>query len=75
MSFGTDGKLLAQRDIMLGTNIGREFEFLKADGYFTKMRFYQVGQDLQELIVRVPVANKGSTNISMFFDSFGLISK
>lgn len=47
-ALGADGKLLAQRDVMLGTNIGREFEFLKADGYFTKMRFYQVGHDLQE---------------------------
>jgi hypothetical protein len=72
---GDDGKLLAERKITLGTNMGREIEFEKSDGYFYKMRCYQVGHDLQTLTVRVPLATRESTNVLFFLDSFSLISK
>jgi len=70
-----NGKLISERDIALGTNLGREIEMVKGDGNFIKMRFYQVGHDVQELTVLVPNENRGSTNISHFLDSFRLITK
>jgi hypothetical protein len=72
-----DGKLLAKRNITLGSNLGREIEFQKG-GNFMKMRFYKVGHKLQQLTVLVPFANQEasqSTNASYFFDSFSLLPK
>jgi hypothetical protein len=77
-ALGTDGRLLAKRNITLGTNFGREIEYQIANKYFVKMRFYKVGHKLQELTVLVPLANKHasqSTNASYFFDSFNLLPK
>ena len=68
-------RLISERDITIGTNLGREVEILKIDDNFLKMRFYQVGHDLQQLTVLVPVANQQSTNITRFLDSFRLLSR
>ena len=68
-------KLVEEREILIGTNLGKEIEAIKADGSYVRARIYQVGQDLQELIVLVPRADRHSTNISRFLDSFRLISK
>jgi hypothetical protein len=76
-ALGSDGKLLAKRNITLGSNLGREIEFQKA-GNFLKMRYYKVGHKLQQLTVLVPLANQHasqSTNASYFFDSFNLLHK
>ena len=70
-----DDKLLARKNITLGTKTGREVELVKSDGYFYKMRYYLIEHGLQTLTVRVPQADKGSTNISYFLDSFRLIAK
>jgi hypothetical protein len=72
---GRGDRLVAERGVALGTNLGLEAEIMKANGTFVKMRFYQVGHDLQELTVLVPAANRQSTNINYFLDSFSLISK
>src|SRR5204863_855691 len=72
---GEGDRLVAERDIALGTNLGREAEITKSDGSFVKMRFYQVEHDLQELTAVVPFAERESTNISYFLDSFRLLSK
>ena len=69
------GQLLSERKIKLGTNPGKEVEITMANGNFARMRFYQVGHDLQEVIVTVPFADRQSTNISYFMDSFNTVSK
>ena len=74
-ALGEDGVLLANHNITIATNPGREIEFRKANKYFIKMRYYRVGHTLQELTTLEPLTNKRSTNTSYFFDSFRLISK
>ncbi len=74
-ALGSDGKLLAKRNITLGSNLGREIEFQKG-GNFMKMRFYKVGHKLQQLTALAPLTNQQasqSTNASYFFDSFSLL--
>ncbi len=68
-------ELVAERDIRIGANLGREIEIIKNNGNFVKIRFYQVEHDLQQLTVLDPRAYKQSTNISHFLDSFHLISQ
>jgi|HubBroStandDraft_2_1064218.scaffolds.fasta_scaffold203677_2 hypothetical protein len=76
-ALGSDGRLLAKRNITLDSNLGREIEFQRA-GNFLKMRFYKVGHKFQQLTVSVPLANQQasqSTNASYFFNSFSLLPK
>lgn len=66
-------EMLGGREVRLGVNLGREIEVGKSDGSYVRMRFYQVGHDVQEVVVRVPMADRNSPSIAWFFDSFRLL--
>jgi hypothetical protein len=68
------GQLLSEREISLGKFPGKEVEIIMTNGNFATMRFYQVEHDLQEVIVTVPSADRRSTNISYFLNSFNTLS-
>jgi hypothetical protein len=68
-ALGESGKLLAMRDIAIGGYLGREIEFVRSNKWFMKMRYYHVGNRLQEMTVMMSQAGKQSTNASYFFDS------
>lgn len=76
-ALGSGDKLISKRDIMFGTNFGREIEVQKTNGYFLKARFYKIGNRLQNLIVSMPVESQQmqATNVSYFFNSFNLVTK
>ena len=69
------GKLLSERKIKLGEIPGKEVEITMANGDFARIRFYQVGHNLQEIIATAPSAKRQSTNISYFLDSFSTVSE
>ena len=71
----SDCRLIAKRNISLGANQGKEIEFEKTNKFSIKMRFYQVGHNLQELTTLEPLTNQHSTNDDYFLDSFSVISK
>lgn len=71
------GKFIGERDITLGTNMGREFEVQYTNGSFLKTHCYIIGDNIQQVTVvqPQPFTSRGSTNITYFLDSFSLISK
>jgi hypothetical protein len=75
-ALGSDGKLLAKRNVMLGKYAGREIEFQKSDKFYMKSQYYKVGNKLQTLMVTVPFADQQiqTSNTLYFFNSFRLIS-
>ena len=68
------GQLLSERKIKLGPIPGKEVETILTNGTYARMRFYQVGHDLQEVVATTPPSDRGSTNISYFLDSFNTVS-
>ncbi len=71
---GKGGKILSTHKIKLGTFFGKEVEAETAGKFFAKMRFYQVGHNLQEVVTLTSLTNQHSTNASRFLDSFSVIS-
>lgn len=70
-----DDKLIVKRNITAETYQGREIEFQKADKYYIRMRYYQVGNTLEQLTILMPLQDHFSTNVDYFFNSFSLITK
>ena len=68
------GQLISKRRINLRSFPGKEVEVI-SKGTYIRMQFYQVGHDLQELIVTTPSADRGSTNIAYFLDSFNTLTQ
>ena len=66
------GEIISERRIRLRSFPGKEVEAVSKENYI-KMQFYQVGHDLQELVVTMPRADRASTNISYFLNSFNTI--
>ncbi len=73
-ALGTDGKLVAERKIALGPNLGREFDMEKLGGKaFVKARVYYVEGRIYTLTTVGSSRERVLQNASRFLDSFKLI--
>jgi hypothetical protein len=73
-ALGIGDKMLAQRNIKLGSNLGREIEVQKNGKHLLKARYYRVGHMLRQLTSLTPLTNQVSRNVAYFLDSFKLIA-
>jgi hypothetical protein len=68
-------RLIARRGISLGVNPGREISVETSNGLVCKDRFYVVNQRLYQVIAAVPKADKLSSDMTRFLDSFRLLKR
>jgi hypothetical protein len=72
---GTQGTLLTEFIVKLGSYPGREIKIAVANGEATSRdRFFLVGRRLYQLVVASPKAQSYSPDIGRFFESFKLLS-
>jgi len=72
-AMGTDGKLLEERKITLGQNLGREFDMEKLGGRaFVRVRVYFVEGRIYTLTAVGSAREKSLKEASEFLDSFRL---
>ena len=72
---GDQGKLISQKDITVGDNMGREFELVKSvegANYSFVVKMVLAGQRMYILTGVFPAANPHPANCDSFFDSLSL---
>jgi hypothetical protein len=73
MSKSLEGKVVAERELSLSGNPGREFQCNMKNGMFARVRIYLVKNRMYEVVVATLPENRAGGDLVRFLNSFRLL--